>query len=307
MTNQPQLESYLTKLDKALGPIPVGDRADIITEIKSHVTEAIERDPEHGVGSVLASLGEPETVANKYLMDRGLKPGKPPKSPIIKWLTIGFLGTFSIIVLSIGVLIWKFTPIIHVDDTTGRVVLLGGLIDIKGDEGGNGTHGGFRLHLSEDSVSFDGSKAISKTTTDLISIPFTNGKLELSSATDGQLHWECKINKDDEKKANIRVSGRQLILDLQHTRGAKCDIQIPEGTKVALSGSNGKIDLNQLKCDLNVSVGNGNIEFKPASGTEYDVTTTVQNGSADTYKNSSSPNAHKVDLAVHNGRIHIED
>src|SRR6187549_1830430 len=102
MTGDPRLESYLTSLERVLRPFPVSDRAEIITEIKSHVLSALERDPQARLDSVLSALGEPETVANRYLLERGLKPTKTSISPIVKWLIIGFLGTFAMILFFIG-------------------------------------------------------------------------------------------------------------------------------------------------------------------------------------------------------------
>src|SRR4051812_49389359 len=52
------VESYLARLDKALGPIAVSERASIVTEIKSHILEARDRSPKSNINSILDSLGE---------------------------------------------------------------------------------------------------------------------------------------------------------------------------------------------------------------------------------------------------------
>ena len=103
--NDPRLENYLTALDSALKPLSISDRADIVTEIKSHVMSALEREPERALDAILAALGEPETVANRYLIERGQKPSKPSISPAVKWIVIGFLGTFALILLFVGSLV----------------------------------------------------------------------------------------------------------------------------------------------------------------------------------------------------------
>lgn len=130
-----KLEAYLTALDRALKSISVGDRADIIAEIKSHILDAKEKNPEQSIESILTSIGEPETVANRYLIERGLKPGKASRSPIVKWLTIGFLGTFGIFVVFVISILWFFSPILKIDEEQNRVEILGGMIDINGTEG----------------------------------------------------------------------------------------------------------------------------------------------------------------------------
>lgn len=137
MTTEPKLEAYLSELDKCLGQIPVSDRADIIIEIKSHVLTAKEKNPNQSIDAILNSLGDPEAVAKRYLQERGLQFGKPAKTismmwlpAAIKWLVIGFLGFVMIVVIVIGLLIWRFTPLISVDETKNRVSIGGGIIEI---------------------------------------------------------------------------------------------------------------------------------------------------------------------------------
>lgn len=137
MTAEPKLEAYLSVLDKTLGQIPVSDRADILVEIKSHVLEAQAKDPTENIESILNTMGEPESVAKRYLQERGLQPSMPSKtssmmwlSASIKWLVIGFLGFITLIVIVVSLLIWRFTPLISVDEEHNRVSLGGGLIQI---------------------------------------------------------------------------------------------------------------------------------------------------------------------------------
>lgn len=137
MTTEPKLETYLSELDKSLGQIPVSDRADIIIEIKSHVLDAQMKDSSQSMEDILQSMGNAESVANRYLHERGLSAQKPVKttsmnwlSASIKWLVIGFLGFMAIIMIGAGLLIWKFSPLVSVDQATNRVSLAGGLIQI---------------------------------------------------------------------------------------------------------------------------------------------------------------------------------
>jgi uncharacterized membrane protein len=138
MTTEPKLETYLSELDKYLGQIPVSDRADIIIEIKSHVLQAQEKSPNEDIGLILHSMGEPESVAKRYLQERGLQFSLPKQQSSsmmwlpasIKWLVIGFLSFVGIIVIVASLLIWRFTPLISIDDTTNQVTIGNGLIQI---------------------------------------------------------------------------------------------------------------------------------------------------------------------------------
>ncbi len=55
------------------------------------------------------------------------------KQPWIKWLTIGFLGTLGILCLFVTILAFKFSPILSVDEKTGSVEILGGMVTVHGD------------------------------------------------------------------------------------------------------------------------------------------------------------------------------
>ena len=63
-----KLERYLGKLDNGLGSIPVSEKAEIITEMKSHILDAHAKDDSKKLEDILAAIGEPEFVANRYLI-----------------------------------------------------------------------------------------------------------------------------------------------------------------------------------------------------------------------------------------------
>lgn len=132
MIRDARLEQYLTSLERALKPFPVSDRADIITEIKSHVQSTLERNPQASLDSLLSALGAPETVANRYLLERGLTTTKPPISPVVKWLVIGFLGTLAMLLIFAGFLVTYFTPILNVDRKKDVVSVMDGIVEING-------------------------------------------------------------------------------------------------------------------------------------------------------------------------------
>lgn len=137
MTTEPKLEAYLAELDKHLTQIPVSDRADIIIEIKSHVLDSQSKNPNEDIETILNSMGDAESVAKRYLQERGLQAAAPIKTSsmmwlpaAIKWLVIGFLGFISIVVVVVALLVWRFTPLISVDEAKNQVSIGGGLIQI---------------------------------------------------------------------------------------------------------------------------------------------------------------------------------
>ena len=296
MTTDPRLERYLSTLEKALMPFPASDRAEIITEIKSHVLAALDRDPETRLDTILASLGEPETVANRYLLERGMKPTKTSISPIVKWLVIGFLGTFAMTLLFGGFLISHFGSLIKIDGDKDRVQMLGGLIDI--DSGKN------RVSIGDDSGSaFAGE---TKTTLgDSIHIKFANGKFEITNSGEQKLAWACSGEGAPLKTVSIQNQTAELDFSANHS--IKCKIAVPPGAHLRLNGDNGKIDFNSPHFEIDASLENGKVLFSSASDAHYKFDLSAQNGKIDNFKSSTEADAHLIKIHLNNGKILNED
>lgn len=303
MPTEPKLEQYLTALDKALGQIPVSDRSDIITEIRSHVLEAQERDPNQEIGKLLEALGEPQNVANRYLMERGIKPGRPSRTPIFKWLITGFVGTFGLILLFILALIWKFTPILKVDQKAGKVVLLGGMIEVNDPEGsikiGDASFMGDHAlsNVQKGSVVLDSKKI------QMIHIPFANGKIKVSPSTNGELKWNCKLHGTQEVELK-EETGKAFKLNLDKVPAVSCDIQLPSQIPVKIEGANGKIDIDRPQGQLDIKLDNGKIGIKPDSTKEYHYETHIVNGYAKGLESSDKKDAIVIKLSLTNGVVH---
>lgn len=296
MSVEPKLESYLASLDRALGQISVSDRADIITEIKSHVMAAKENG--QSLDSILAALGEPETVANRFLMERGLQMGKPPKSPIVKWLVVGFLGTFGIVMLSVVLLVWRFSPVISVDEKGDRVSILGGMIKVDGDSGE--VHIGSKKFSEKTFGRFDGFKAVDPKKT--VRILFSNAKIEILPSEDGNLRWDCKYSSFTGTPTVTEDRGN-VSLNIDQSEGSKCDIRVPKVQKTLVKGGNGKIELVRVQSPIDVEVSNGKIEVVPDKGRKYRYDTQVTNGVVDHLESSQDADAIPIRITLANGRV----
>ncbi len=293
-----KLESYLSQLDKSLGQIPVSERADIVTEIKTHILDACSRSPERSIADVMASFGEPETVANRYLMERGLKPVKAPRSPIVKWLTVGFLGTFGICAATLLLLVWKFSPLISIDENEERVRILGGLIDINGSEGNISIDG---LSFNTNTLKISGEKEIK--TADIVFLhKFSNAKVQVAPSSDKLLHWACEVNGTGHDTA-LKEEEKALVLDLTSAEGSKCTLEVPDGLKLAIEGGNGKITLEKPSAEVNIQISNGKISMKPDNAREYRYDLKVVNGKIDGFDSSTSEKAIPIRMSMTNGKI----
>lgn len=310
MKTPAELERYLHELEKALAGISTSERAEIVTEIKSHVMESMQRDPSQSIEALLHSLGEPTQAANRYLIERGIQPRKPPRAThtIFKWLTIGFLGTLAIIVLGVVGIIWKFSPIMKVDEKAGRVTFLGGLIDIA-EKDGRTRLKAFGNELEASMQDFTGREAL-KPAQKLVALPFSNGEMEIAMAEHGSrmLEWRCRIvNPRPTDHPSVRSDKDKFTVDLSAVGGSECQLRIPEGVRLEVQGQNGKVHLEQPRFSGGVKIVNGEITFEADQAATYNVEGKVMNGQVDPLPNDPSPDAHRLQLSVQNGGIRLED
>lgn len=298
----PELERYLADLEKALSGISTGERAEIITEIKSHIDEAKEREPERDLSSLLASLGDPKQVANRYLMERGISPSKPPsRAPLVtKWLVIGFLGTIALSLGFSALILWKFSPIVEVNEDESHVRILGGLIDIHDDDdGGLVSISGVGVSSSHSRRAVEGSRKLEGKALD---VQFGNGKFTFSTSADGLAHWKCAVKAGDEKIDVVPKDGKSSF-DLTWASGAKCQFEVPAKTKLTIEGGNGRVAFEKPRFDVELSLLNGKVSIAPRAGEKYRYHTEVTNGVADNFASTEGPGAFDIKVNVANGRI----
>ncbi|NUM87974.1 MAG: DUF1700 domain-containing protein [Bdellovibrionales bacterium] len=302
MTLDTQLENYLNRLDKALSAIAVSERAEIITEIKSHVLEAQQRSPERSLSSILESFGEPETVANRYIMERGLKPTPPPRSPVVKWLMIGLLGTFGMFCLTVLVIIFKFSPIVEVNEKEGKVRLFGGLIKVDEDVGRSVNVEVETGRESFRSVTGDQKVDVKK---DKLAIRFDNAKMEIETGRDDVLRWSCRATGETPP---LRVTKSEITLDLE--KASKCNITVPEGLSTKINGNNGKISVIKPRNNLDLDVVNGKVGLLPDETQSYEFDVSVRNGKADKFPQAAQGarggKPWKISLRLANGIVSSE-
>jgi len=250
-----KLEQYLGKLDKGLGPIPVSEKAEIITEIKSHILDAQAKDESKRLEDILAAIGEPEFVANRYLIERGLKPMKTPTHPIFKWLIIGFLGTFAIIVLFITVLIWRFTPIVkfHEDKVT-----LFGTVDVDKDSSAYFN----RVMWYGDSPKVE-ERAYDADKIKSINIMNGSGDVKITSAKEkkvvlevGRKGFKCDL------VAKLDSNGELLVItsDKKDCSFTYVNISVPAKTDIKVKTSSGNIGVDSISGNIVAQTGSGNMK-----------------------------------------------
>src|ERR1035437_3908034 len=101
MNKELRIEYYLLQLDRSLGALPVSQRAEIVTEIKSHIYASMEKDPNLGIEVILNGLGSAAQVAERYLAVKGIAPLAPSRGHRwLKGLAIVTVAIFAVIFFS---------------------------------------------------------------------------------------------------------------------------------------------------------------------------------------------------------------
>ncbi len=304
-----KLESYLAALDKALSPISVSERAEILTEIKSHILSSQERTPKASMDEILNGFGPPDAVAAKYLNERGFAKPKSSSGHWFKWAVIGILGMFAIFFIFIAFLIWKFSPLITMDEDKAQVKILGGLINLDGEDGkfligSTPFSGSFQLGErwsgSEKIRSADSDK---KNSDKNFVFDFANGSLLLRKSAGEEITWNCKSSGGP--APSIERSNGEVRLSAANIPNLRCEILVPANLPVRFRGINGKVRLHDFSAPVDGQLTNGTISFYPAIEASYTFDTKVDNGVLGPFPNSAGATA--IRLKVGNGKIDYKD
>jgi len=308
MTNEVKIEHYLLELDQALYGLPVSQRAEIITEIKSHIRDSMEKDPAANVDQVLNKLGPAKTVADRYYTMKGIPtPRKSsPMRRLLKAMVITAAVLFGLIFFSGVATIWYFSPLIKIDDAGHRVSFLGGTIDIN-DMKGVVKVGS--LEITDDGIRsfpFNGESDLAGSHVKTVRIPFNTAKLDVDSSADRALKWKCKA-ASGAGNTDVAVKGDVMTLDLDKLNLAKCAISLPVGIAAEFVGSNGKMDIQAANQNLDIKMSNGKINIHPDHSRVYDFDVQVKNGVRDSsFPHSQAKDAVKIKINLDNGIVKAE-
>lgn len=105
-----RIDSYMGRLDDALGKLLPNDREDIIREIHTHIVESTAgaSDRDAVVDRVLRLLGTPEELAGRYTTESLLTRASLSFSPVVllhtcwRWAKLGTKGTLAFLVAVFG-------------------------------------------------------------------------------------------------------------------------------------------------------------------------------------------------------------
>jgi len=94
-TQERQAGRYLSQLDGELGMLPAAQRAEIVDDVESHITDSLERGRD--IDEVLAGLGTPREVAKTYADELDVPPAVGPALRAERWLSVATVGVGVIV------------------------------------------------------------------------------------------------------------------------------------------------------------------------------------------------------------------
>jgi hypothetical protein len=214
------------------------------------------------------------------------------KKNMVKWLAIGTVTFFGLILFAGMSAIWYFSPINGASENAS-VVRLGGW-----------TVGDFAsTHPANDTVVVRGEKEMLGSVRAL-KIPFNTAKLDLAFAVGRKIAWDCRA--DSSKPPEVVVVAGVMTLNFDKLNLAKCTISIPLGISTQVRGVNGHMDVESPGGPLDIALDNGNVNIKTDPSKIYDFEVKVKNGLQDFFPRSLAKEALKVKVSVVNGLVKKE-
>jgi hypothetical protein len=226
------------------------------------------------------------------------KSGGPP---VLKWLFIGFMLAVLLGLIVTGLIIFKFTPVIEIDENHQRIQIFGGLIDINGDEG--------LIDFGKDILkpatghSEVGTLAIDRSRIHVLKIPFNNGTMTFKTSPDKKLAWSCRVAGMKKRFHLISELGDTVVMNLDHSAGAECTISIPQGLSVAIDGGNAKVNVEKPLFNVNLKVANAKVGLSPVEGQAYKYDIKVAVGKSDPFTDSAGAPVYSITINIENGVV----
>lgn len=284
-------DSYLQQIEDHLKDLPVLVRSKIILEVSEHIQT---------IGS--EELQSALHMANLKRSEHGYTPYVEKKEfSFFKFFMKGTLIMSFVSVIFVSFLVWKFTPLFHVDEKTNRIVILGGLIDINGEAGKVKVFDQYQYSDSNFSDDFTANFTLNEEQDEVI-LEFQSGSFQLSTSAGSSFNLDCKLASPPDKKI-ISEKDDFIKIDLTQIQGSSCKLEVPEDKKITLEGEDAEIKLISPRFNSYTEITNGKVAITPAIETDYQFDLEVKEGYLGEFESSDDPEAFEIRVQIDNGSI----
>lgn len=248
---------------------------------------------------------------------------------ITKWLVIGVLGSLAFILLLVGLVIWKFTPVVKIDSKTGQVQILGGLIELHDENAAliekqiseelkniDKISPG-KLWLEEklkdskkiDSMQIQGqhiNEAFRAATKDIfgLRVDFESAKLKFETSTDKNYSWRCSSKNAGD--IEMKEQNNFIYISLNKLEDANCIIRIVKSARAVASGANADLDLYKAEFHFLANLANAVLSIDEKAATDYNYHVQLINGMQPNLPSSKKEKAYKIEANISNGMIRLK-
>jgi hypothetical protein len=136
----------------------------------------------------------------------------------------------------------------------------------------------------------------------VIGVRFNDGKIWVAPQDDPLFRWKCRAHGGAGTPGPVLGKNR-VDLDLSSLIEISCDLLVPEGTKLELSGAAGNVEFSEPHFDADVKLGRGKLEVKPDEAAAYRYELSVTNGTVEKFKSTDKPGAFRIKAHINNGQI----
>lgn len=289
MRESDKIEYYLLALERVLAETSLAKRSEIIFETKNKIENL--KSTGLSVDEVLVQMGPVDQIAIQYGVVVAGQSSRLGRA--LKWLLLVFLLFF--LMFTVGA--WWF---FH------NFMKSNGNFEFRVNEDQFSVGGNPVTNYSDEESRFEESKDSQALGLKKIEFKFSNGKVRYSTSADSEVSWQCKITGID-GEGRSSVDGDTVIVNLIESTLSKCDVKIPQGMSLISKGGNGDVQIIEPMFRVDIKLGNGQVEIRPAPKVDYIYDLEIVNGRVGEFISSQKPDALSVRVRMTNGTIQREN
>lgn len=282
---------YLKQLEYYLLDLSVMERAKLLSEISEEIST-----------KELLDLEDPLTFINTKRNIAGFTPYQEKQNfSFLRFFAKFFAFLIISSMLFVGFLVWKFTPLLKIDDATNSITILGGLIDIDGKSG--------KVKIL-DEVQFTEDKYTDNLLADFsldqrrdeVILNFNSGQFTLKGSPTSELKLNCKLSVAADNKMLI-TNDDHILIDFTHIEGQTCEIQIPQDKKITLEGKEAAINIERPEFNTYIELEAGSVTISPEVEIDYNFKLDVKEGYTGIFNSSPEEDAYEIQISIGTGSI----
>jgi hypothetical protein len=282
---------YLMQVEANLNDLPIMAKTKIIEEINSDI---IDKD--------VSELINPLECANLKRIEHGfVKYQREKKFSFTGFILKFFAISTLVFIIGISVLVWKFTPLLKIDEENNKIVILGGLIDIDGKAGKIKILDEVGFDQNHYTNDFQANIELDIEKDEIIS-NFKAGTFTLENSKTSELKIECKLSSQLTKDVIIQESDL-IKVNLEEFEGANCVFKIPVDKIDTLMGNEAIINIDRPEFNAYIEINNGKVSIDPEQELDYKYNLNVNEGYIGEFESVETEEAYEILVTIENGSI----